>query len=166
MGRQAEKTCKRDLPFGNQILRYCPLSLRILLPTYVVSHRDTTGEPHTDKIKRLQEELKSKKNKAMVLNMLDEVAWLLNLRGSDIDFNPVFFAYSVVSQDKVVLFVDPSQINDNVRKHLGEDIEIKSYDKFFEHLKGLGAELELSKAAVCRRHAIFTRVLISASPRK
>ena len=83
----------------------------------------------------------------MVVNMLDEVAWLFNLRGSDIDFNPVFFAYAVVTQDKAILFVNPEQVDDGVRKHLGDAVEIRPYDNFFQYLSGLGAELELSKKA-------------------
>ena len=46
------------------------------------------GESHLSKIKRVREELVKKKAKATVLTMLDEVAWLFNLRGADIDFNP------------------------------------------------------------------------------
>ena len=46
------------------------------------------GESHTEKIGRLREELKKGGYKLMVVNMLDEVAWLFNLRGSDIDYNP------------------------------------------------------------------------------
>ena len=46
------------------------------------------GQSHADKLKRVREELKKKQAKAIVVNMLDEVAWLFNLRGSDIDFNP------------------------------------------------------------------------------
>ena len=44
-----------------------------------------------DKLNILREELKKKEAKSMVVNMLDEVAWLFNLRGSDIDFNPGVF---------------------------------------------------------------------------
>ncbi|KAL4254344.1 putative Xaa-Pro aminopeptidase P [Abortiporus biennis] len=105
------------------------------------------GEAHEDKIARVRAELKKKNYKAMVVTMLDEVAWLFNLRGSDIDFNPVFFAYAVVTEEKVVLFVNPSQIDDTVRKHLGPSIEIKPYDAFFSYLKGLGSDLDLSKDA-------------------
>ena len=47
-----------------------------------------TGMSSKDKISKLREELVKKKAKALVVNMLDEVAWLFNLRGSDIDFNP------------------------------------------------------------------------------
>jgi len=81
----------------------------------------------------------------VVVNMLDEVAWLYNLRGSDIDFNPVFFAYSVVTQDKAILFINPSQVNDIVRNHLSDGVEFQPYDDFFPYLSGLGAALELSK---------------------
>ena len=46
------------------------------------------GQSHADKIVQVREELEKKKAKAIVVTMLDEVAWLFNLRGSDIDFNP------------------------------------------------------------------------------
>ena len=49
---------------------------------------EPTGKSHTSKLELLREELKKKGAKATVVNMLDEVAWLFNLRGSDIDFNP------------------------------------------------------------------------------
>ncbi len=49
---------------------------------------EPTGASHTAKLALLHEELKKKGAKATVVNMLDEVAWLFNLRGSDIDFNP------------------------------------------------------------------------------
>lgn len=145
MGRQAEEAGERGLPSGRQILGYVARTVTqpCLLPNTLVP-----GEPHTEKIKRLQEELKSKNYKAMVVNMLDEVAWLFNLRGSDIDFNPVFFAYAIVTQEKATLFVNPAQINETVRKHLGEDINIQAYDGFFDYLRGLGAELELTKKSV------------------
>ena len=46
------------------------------------------GQSHADKIVQVREELEKKKAKAIIVTMLDEVAWLFNLRGSDIDFNP------------------------------------------------------------------------------
>ncbi len=111
--------------------------------------------PHTEKIKGLREELEKKKYKAIVVSMLDEVAWLFNLRGSDIEFNPVFFAYAIVTQDSTILFINPDQIDDTVRAHLGKDIEVKPYNDFFAYLSGLGAQLELSKDAVCPPIKLF-----------
>ena len=137
--------------------------------TYPVSHLPATGKSHLDKISRVREELDQKKAKAIVVTMLDEVAWLFNLRGSDIDFNPgieifccnhrittesgpqrssVFFAYAVVTHDDVILFIDGDQLDDSVRKHLGEDIKVQPYSSFFQYLKGLPQSLGLSEAAV------------------
>lgn len=46
------------------------------------------GESHTEKLKRIREELKKKETQSIVVSSLDEIAWLLNLRGSDIAYNP------------------------------------------------------------------------------
>ena len=104
-----------------------------------------------------------------MVNMLDEVAWLFNLRGSDIDFNPgafachaytflrstsnnmlpiVFFAYALIDADKTLLFVNESQFDESVRAHLGPEIEIHPYDTFFAYLTHLGAELKESTNTV------------------
>lgn len=91
--------------------------------------------------------------------MLDEVAWLFNLRGSDIDFNPVFFAYAIITEDKAVLFVNGAQVDDGVRAHLRDEVQIKGYDEFFGYLKGLGAGLGLSKESV---RALRSRIYASS----
>jgi Xaa-Pro aminopeptidase len=59
-------------------------------PSNKVFHLDEkySGQSHLDKVAKIREELEKKKQKAIVVTMLDEVAWLFNLRGSDIDFNP------------------------------------------------------------------------------
>ncbi|TFK83165.1 Creatinase/aminopeptidase [Polyporus arcularius HHB13444] len=104
-----------------------------------------SGETPTEKLKRVREELKKKDAKYMVVNMLDEVAWLYNLRGADIDYNPVFFAYSLIDADKALLFVNESQVDDAVRQHLGSEVAIHPYDTFFSYLTQLGAELNAHK---------------------
>ena len=54
--------------------------------------------------------MKDKGTDVLVLSALDDIAWLLNLRGSDIQYNPVFFSYTVVTLDKVYLFVNEGQV--------------------------------------------------------
>ena len=68
------------------------------------------------------------------MSTLDEIAWLLNVRGSDVDFNPVFFGYVVVTAEEVVLFVEPSKVSDEVRAHLGEHVTFQPYSSFFAYL--------------------------------
>jgi Xaa-Pro aminopeptidase len=91
----------------------------------------------------VRQELEKQKARALVVTMLDEVAWLFNLRGSDIDFTPVFFAYAVVSADDVHLFVDPTQVSEDVRAQLGQEVQLLPYDKFIPYLKELGAGLQV-----------------------
>ncbi|KAJ7636867.1 putative Xaa-Pro aminopeptidase P [Roridomyces roridus] len=102
-----------------------------------------SGESHTDKIKRLREALAKKEATGMVVTMLDEVAWLFNLRGSDIAYNPVFFAYAIVTPEKATLFINPDQLDGAARSALGPAVTIEEYSEFFDHLKGLAKELGL-----------------------
>ncbi|KIM42178.1 hypothetical protein M413DRAFT_26983 [Hebeloma cylindrosporum] len=114
-------------------------------PSNKVLHLDEkySGQSHLDKVAKIREELEKKKQKAIVVTMLDEVAWLFNLRGSDIDFNPVFFSYAVITPDKVALFVDDKQLDESVKKYLGQDVELKPYRSFFDYLKALPSSLNL-----------------------
>ncbi|KAG8997408.1 hypothetical protein FRB94_007685 [Tulasnella sp. JGI-2019a] len=69
------------------------------------------GQSSQEKVEALRAELKKQDADAVVVTMLDEVAWLFNLRGSDIDFNPVFFAYAVVTTTTSTLYIDPAQLS-------------------------------------------------------
>ncbi|KAG0707891.1 peptidase M24, structural domain-containing protein [Suillus ampliporus] len=103
------------------------------------------GEAFQSKLKRLREEITKKNAVASVVTLLDEVAWLFNLRGTDIDFNPVFFAYAVVTPTKALLFINDAQVQDSVKTFLGSDVEIRPYESFLPSLKQLTATLGASK---------------------
>ena len=109
------------------------------------------GTSHTDKLGIVRQELEKQKARALVVTMLDEVAWLFNLRGSDIDFNPVFFAYAVVSADHTQLFVDPAQLSQDVRAQLGQEVQLHPYDEFIPYLKQLGAGLQVRPSCLTLR---------------
>ncbi|KAJ7249434.1 putative Xaa-Pro aminopeptidase P [Mycena rebaudengoi] len=86
------------------------------------------------------------KSSVLPLAIKYSVAWLFNLRGADIAYNPVFFAYATITQDKATLFVDSDQINDATRQTLGDQVAILGYDKFFDNLKSLAEELDSTNA--------------------
>ncbi|KAH9974669.1 Creatinase/aminopeptidase [Lactifluus volemus] len=100
------------------------------------------GQNYADKLARVREEMEKQKARALVVTMLDEVAWLFNLRGADIEFNPVFFGYAVVAADSATLFLDPAQVTQDVLSHLGQDVQLRPYDAFIPYLKDLGADLQ------------------------
>ncbi|KAF9226237.1 Creatinase/aminopeptidase [Gyrodon lividus] len=95
------------------------------------------GETLSNKLQCVREEMAKKNAVAMAVTLLDEVAWLFNLRGTDIDFNPVFFAYAVVEKDSAVLFVNRVQVDEAVKFHFGQEVLIKPYEEFLPYLKGL-----------------------------
>eukprot|EP00633_Aureoumbra_lagunensis_P007272 CAMPEP_0197318772 /NCGR_PEP_ID=MMETSP0891-20130614/52377_1 /TAXON_ID=44058 ORGANISM="Aureoumbra lagunensis, Strain CCMP1510" /NCGR_SAMPLE_ID=MMETSP0891 /ASSEMBLY_ACC=CAM_ASM_000534 /LENGTH=675 /DNA_ID=CAMNT_0042809381 /DNA_START=37 /DNA_END=2061 /DNA_ORIENTATION=+ len=95
-----------------------------------------TGASVEMKLIRLRAWLDEKKIQGIVLNTLDQIAWLTNLRGSDIECNPVFFSYAVVTIHRAVLFAGGTDVN-NIRtesssldKHLGQHWEIFPYISF------------------------------------
>ena len=96
------------------------------------------GKETSAKLADLRKELDKKKAAAFVLSMMDETAWLLNLRGSDIQYNPVFFSYAVVTQDSATLYVDDAKLNDECRAYLAQNkVAIKPYDTLFADAKAL-----------------------------
>lgn len=100
------------------------------------------GADHATKLARVRQELEKQKARALVVAMLDEVAWLFNLRGADIEFNPVFFAYAVVTTDNAMLFVNPEQVSPEVQTQLGQEVQLRPYDACIPYLKELGSDLQ------------------------
>ncbi|RVX68112.1 putative Xaa-Pro aminopeptidase P [Exophiala mesophila] len=110
------------------------------------------GKSYLDKLDELRKELQKKKAVGMVVSMLDEVAWLFNLRGNDIPYNPVFFSYAAVTPTSATLYVDSSKISTDVEEHLSSVVQIKPYDALFSDLTSIAetaateTDLELSKS--------------------
>lgn len=77
---------------------------------------EITGKDWTTKVSELRAKMSKKQAGSIIITALDDIAWLLNLRGSDIDFNPVFFAYCIVTQKQVILFVNRQQLTLEVEK--------------------------------------------------
>jgi len=87
------------------------------------------GEEAADKIERLLKVLDDNEATAMLVTALDDIAWLLNLRGSDVDFTPVVTAFAYISHDTRVLFIDQDKVTDEVSAHLKAcDVKVRDYD--------------------------------------
>ncbi|KAJ1668498.1 hypothetical protein IW140_000330 [Coemansia sp. RSA 1813] len=105
-----------------------------------------TGEAYTDKIARVRAELdKSVGVSGLVVSALDEIAWLFNLRGSDISYNPVFFAYALITETSVTLYIDSAKVSDDVREHL-HGVNIRPYNAIFGELSAMSASLAQEKS--------------------
>lgn len=103
-----------------------------------------SGKSWIDKVEKMREEMNSTKVYALVVAALDEVAWLFNLRGSDISYNPVFMSYAIVTKENVSLFIDETRVQSKkIREHLHLNdekkiLEILPYNSIHEELKKLG----------------------------
>lgn len=94
-----------------------------------------TGQSLQDKLKTLRSELKAKKATATVLTALDDIAWVFNIRGSDIEFNPVCVAYAFITLDSAILFIDSDKVNDTVRSHFGNHVNLLPYSDIVSEIE-------------------------------
>lgn len=87
------------------------------------------GKSVQSKVTELRQELDKRHSPGFLVSMLDEIAWLFNLRGRDIPFNPVFFSYAIVTPQKATLYVDKAKLDDTCLSHLSaNDVHVKPYD--------------------------------------
>jgi Xaa-Pro aminopeptidase len=103
----------------------------------IVLSEDYAGKSFKDKISELRKEVSKKKAAGMVVSMLDEIAWLFNLRGNDIPYNPVFFSYAAITPKNATLYVDESKLSEAVTDYLGQAVDIKPYDALFSDLAAI-----------------------------
>jgi Xaa-Pro aminopeptidase len=93
------------------------------------------GESRVEKLSRVRKYMESRKARYYLLSSLDDIAWLLNIRGSDVPNNPVVISYAVIEPEGCCLFVDKNKVDGNVRKALeGDGVIIKDYSEVQQYL--------------------------------
>lgn len=100
---------------------------------YVISD-ELCGKSFADKLKDVRAKMKEYGASAYLLSKLDDIMWLTNLRGNDVECNPVALSYAYITADKFVLFVQPSEVTLEVKEYcdkvgieLGDYAEVMSY---------------------------------------
>ncbi|KAI3900745.1 hypothetical protein MKW92_036320 [Papaver armeniacum] len=95
----------------------------------------------SSKLSNLRSDLIEAGCSAIVITMLDEIAWLLNLRGNDIPHSPVMYAYLIVEIDGAKLFVDNSKVTPDVLAHLkSSGVELRPYDSILSEIESLASQ--------------------------
>jgi len=128
------------------------------------------GETVESKLERIRSELRKDGADAMPLAALDEIAWFFNLRGSDIEYNPVGVGFAYVDQKSAWLFTAPEKLADLTRNRLeSAGIEIAGYDDLpilLQKLKGVRLLIDKSKInqKICSSIPGGNSVLEAASP--
>ena len=100
-----------------------------------------SGEDFTSKIARVRKAMSDKGATTHILTSLDDIAWLFNIRGGDVKYNPVVLSYAVITLDKAILFVDENKLNDEIKASFGEEVvEIRGYFEIDEFVKTIEKE--------------------------
>ena len=94
----------------------------------VIQPMEYAGETVASKITRVRQALREQHADGMLVSALDEVAWLLNLRGSDVHCNPVFVAYVIISPQDVTLYINKEKLTPDVTAYLAaEGVGVREY---------------------------------------
>ena len=101
-----------------------------------VQPMELAGETAAAKLGRVREALRARHCDGMLVSALDDIAWTLNLRGTDVHCNPVFVAYLVIEPEKATLFVRPGKLTDEVRDYLrAQGVATRDYDDVADYLR-------------------------------
>ncbi|MBT5187548.1 MAG: aminopeptidase P family protein, partial [Kordiimonadaceae bacterium] len=116
-----------------------------------------------NKRKRIAALLKSKGANALVLTALDSIAWLFNIRGSDVNCTPLVLSFAILYDNaKADLFIDSDKIDDEVKKHLGSHVNLFSKNDFVAGLGKLGTSNKCVMVDPKKSHAAIFEALENA----
>ncbi|MBK1992245.1 aminopeptidase P family protein [Campylobacter sp. 2018MI35] len=110
------------------------------LPTYNIYEHSKKfySLSRIDKIALVRKEMKRLNANAHFISSLDDIAWILNLRGKDIEFNPLFFSFLLIMENQILFFINPKKLNHSLKNKLqNEGIILKNYENIHEELKKL-----------------------------
>ena len=111
---------------------------RPVIPDNMVSLHplEYSGESTSSKISRVRKHLLDCGADGLLVTALDEIAWVLNLRGSDVHCNPVFVSYLLISPENITLYINNVKLPEEVKAYLvSEHIDVQAYDSVVERLR-------------------------------
>lgn len=117
------------------------------------------GEDFVSKLSRVRDAMKEKKSTMHIIAALDDIAWLFNIRGRDVKYNPVLLSYAVITLDNVYLFIDENKLTDEIKTELNKgNTIIKPYFDIYEFVKEINKDEKvlLDKSKV--NYAIYNNI--------
>ncbi len=99
---------------------------------------DLCGMSFKEKLSAVREEMTRYGTRTYILSKLDDIMWLTNLRGNDVECNPVALSYVIITEDEFMLFVQEKEVTEGVLRYCEDvGITIKEYDEFISQVKAL-----------------------------
>lgn len=107
------------------------------------------GKSASEKVNEVREEMKKLKGDNYVLASLDDIAWLFNIRGNDIAYNPVALSYALINKTEAILYINNEKVNEDVKERLvAEGIKIKDYLEIYNDIKEIEGSLIIDPAKI------------------
>lgn len=126
------------------------------------------GKNCTEKIAEIREQIFLNHADAILLSALDEIAWTLNLRGSDVHCNPVFISYLFITDTTTTLYILPEKITPEIKQYLNDNqIEVKPYQAIeadLHHYTGKGIQLTPGTNYALYQAASHNQIIRHESP--
>ena len=108
----------------------------------MVQPLEYAGETAESKISRIRKEMAAKRVDALLVSTLDDIAWTLNMRGTDVHCNPVFVAYLLIGHDDATLFVNPEKLTAEIANYLdGIGVSVDRYESVVPNLSQYGPKV-------------------------
>jgi len=102
------------------------------------------GQSCLDKLESIRSRMKDAGADILLVSLLDEIAWVLNLRGSDIPHCPVFLAYLLIGLDRNILYINPEKVPVSVQAYLSQcNVEIRRYEEISSDLKKFSGDMKI-----------------------
>ena len=124
-----------------------------------------TGKTYKEKVKEIRVALKEKGADYNIISSLDDIAWIYNFRGDDVQHNPVALSFTVISEKKASLYIDKNKLNEEAKKYFKDNkVEVKGYFEFFEDIKKLKGNIlvDFNKISYAIYEAITKNELINS----
>ena len=124
-----------------------------------------TGKTYKEKVKEIRVALKEKGADYSIISSLDDIAWIYNFRGDDVQHNPVALSFTVISEKKASLYIDKNKLNEEAKKYFKDNkVEVKGYFEFFEDIKKLKGNIlvDFNKISYAIYEAITKNKLINS----
>ncbi len=124
-----------------------------------------TGKSYKEKVKEIRAILKEKNADYNIISSLDDIAWIYNFRGGDVQHNPVGLSFTVISEKKASLYINEDKLTKEAKKYFKDNkVEIKGYFEFFEDIKKLKGNIlvDFNKTSYAIYEAISKNNLINS----
>ena len=96
------------------------------------------GKSASEKLKEVRVEMEKLEGENFIITSLDDIAWLFNIRGNDIAYNPVALSYALINKDEAILYIEDEKVTEEDKKKLeNEGVSLKAYNKIYDDIKNI-----------------------------